>query len=66
MIEVGSFRDPVLAEMARGLLASEGIDAVLLGAGIASLGLGGIAPVRLMVAARNRLPAERLLAEIPA
>jgi hypothetical protein len=61
--EVGSFADPVIAEMARGRLAAEGIDAVLLGAGVASLGLGGLAPVQLMVDPRDRLRATRILAD---
>ena len=48
--------------MARGLLVSHGIDVILFDGGVASLGLGGLAPVRLMVDARDRLIAERLLA----
>jgi hypothetical protein len=63
MVEIESFADATIADIARGRLAAEGIGAVLLGAGIASLGLGGIAPVRLMVEMRDRERAEAILAD---
>ena len=49
LVEVAMFHDPVSAEVALGRLRSEGIDGVLFGSGLASLGLGTMAPVRLMV-----------------
>jgi hypothetical protein len=61
MIEIATFVDPTVADMARGRLAAEGIEAVLLGAGLASLGLGVIAPVRLLVEPRDRRRAEAIL-----
>jgi hypothetical protein len=61
LVEIESFADPTIADIARGRLAAEGIDAVLLGAGLASLGLGVIAPVRLMVEPRDRLRAAAIL-----
>jgi hypothetical protein len=63
LVEIGTFADPAVADMARGRLAADGIAALLLGAGLASLGLGGIAPVRLMVEARDRARAEAVLAD---
>lgn len=61
LVEVGLYHDPLLAEMARGRLQSEGIEAVLFGAGLASLGLGLMAPARLMVDERDQDKAEALL-----
>ena len=49
LVEVAMFHEPVSAELALDHLRSEGIDGVLFGAGLASLGLGTMAPVRLMV-----------------
>ena len=66
LVEIEVFPDPSVADIARGRLVAEGVDVILLGAGVASLGLGGIAPVRLMVDARDRVFAERLLAEFSA
>jgi hypothetical protein len=63
LVEIESFADPAIADMAHGRLAVDGIDSVLFGAGLASLGFGVIAPVRLMVEARDRVRAERLLAD---
>jgi hypothetical protein len=62
LVEVASFPDPMTAEMARGLLTSAGIEAVLLDGGMAGLGLGGLTPARLMVPAADRTAAESLLA----
>ncbi len=61
LVEVAMFHDPVSAQLALGLLRSEGIDGVLFGAGLASLGLGTMAPVRLMVDESDRAEAEALL-----
>jgi hypothetical protein len=66
MIEVGTFVDPLVADMARGLLAAEGISATLHGAGLAGLGLGVIAPARLMVEARDGPRALAILKQLPA
>ena len=57
------FHEPVSAELALSLLRSEGIEGVLFGAGLASLGLGTMAPVRLMVDEGSRAEAEALLSQ---
>ena len=62
LVELAIFHDPVSAEIVRGRLASEGVETVLFGAGLASLGLGTMSPVRLMVEEEERLLAERILA----
>jgi putative signal transducing protein len=62
LVELALFHDPVAAEIVRGRLGSEGIEAILFGAGLASLGLGTMSPVRLMVESRDRVLAERILA----
>jgi hypothetical protein len=62
LVEVANFPDRMTAEMALGLLASAGIEAVLFDGGIAGLGLGGLTPARLMVSPADRNEAERLLA----
>ena len=49
LVEAATFADLMTAEMARGRLASEGIEAVLFDQGLSGLGLGTMAPVRLMV-----------------
>ena len=64
LVEIETFADPIVAQMACGLLASHGIEAVLLGGAVASLALGGLAPVRLMVGETNRLIAQRLFANM--
>ena len=61
LVELAMFHDPVSAEIVRGRLASEGIETVLFGAGLASLGLGTMTPVRLMIEEENRAEAERIL-----
>lgn len=63
LVELTIFHDPVSAEIVRGRLASEGIEAVLFGAGFASLGLGTMTPVRLMVEEEDRALAQRILTE---
>jgi uncharacterized heparinase superfamily protein len=63
LVELALFQNPVAAEVARGRLASEGIETVLFGAGLASLGLGAMTPARLMVDERDLKAAETILAE---
>jgi hypothetical protein len=62
LVEIETFPDHAVAQMARGLLASYGIAVTLFDGGVASLGLGGLTPVRLMVDDADRVAAERLLA----
>lgn len=62
LVEIESFPDRTVAEMARGLLASHGVDAILFDGGIASLGLGGLTPARLMVDSGDETRARRILA----
>jgi hypothetical protein len=61
LVEVASFHDPMMGELARLRLASEGIESVLFDAGLSSLGLGTMTPARLMVEEAEREEAERLL-----
>jgi hypothetical protein len=63
LVELAIFQNPIAAEVARGRLASEGIEAVLFGGGLASLGLGSMSPARLMVDESDREAAEAILAE---
>ena len=62
LVELTAFADRLTAEMARGMLGAQGIEAVLFDEGLSSLGLGGLAPARLMVDEADRDEAERLLA----
>ena len=57
------FQNPIAAEVARGRLASEGIETVLFGGGVASLGLGSMTPARLMVDESDFRTAAAILAE---
>ena len=66
LVEIETFPDHGVAQMARGMLVSHGIDVVLFDGGVASIGLGGLAPVRLMVDEADRMIAERLLADVAA
>lgn len=61
LIEIETFPDHTIAEMARGRLAADGIESVLFDTGIASLGLGGLTPARLMVAPDDEYRARRIL-----
>ncbi len=63
LVELATFHDPVAAEVARGRLASEGIETVLFGGGLASLGLGTMSPARLMVDESELETAAAILAE---
>ncbi|MDQ4086638.1 MAG: DUF2007 domain-containing protein [Pseudomonadota bacterium] len=64
LVELAIFHDPTTAEIARSRLANEGIAAVLFDSGLASLGLGAMTPVRLMVAEQDEEAARRLLSAI--
>jgi hypothetical protein len=63
LVELALFQNPFAAEVARGRLASEGIDVVLFGSGLASLGLGAMSPVRLMVEEEDLHEAKVILDE---
>jgi hypothetical protein len=63
LIEIAMFQNPIAAEVVRGRLASEGIETLLFGGGLASLGLGSMSPARLMVDESDREAAEAILAE---
>jgi hypothetical protein len=62
LVEIETFPNAMIAEMARARLAAEGIEAVLFDGGVASIGLGGLMPARLMVPERDEALAVRLLA----
>jgi len=62
LVEIETFPNAMIAEMARARLAAEGIEAVLFDGGVASLGLGGLMPARLMVPEADKALALRLLA----
>ena len=61
LVEVAQFPDRILAELARGRLAADGIAAELFDEGLAALGLGILGSVRLMVDARDRAAAAEAL-----
>ncbi len=63
LVEIASYSDPIQAQIARGHLASAGIEAVLFDAGLSSLGLGAMTPARLMVDEEDREEARRILAD---
>lgn len=63
LVELEVFFDGMAAEMARGRLAAEGIESVLFDAGLSSLGIGTLTPVRLMVEAGDEAAAQRVLAQ---
>jgi hypothetical protein len=63
LVELTIFQNPVAAQVAVGRLASEGIEAILFGAGVAGLGLGTMIPARVMVDESDLKAAEAILAE---
>jgi hypothetical protein len=63
LVELAVFHSPIGAAMARGRLAAEGIETVLFDGGLSSLGLGMMAPARLMVEEEDLEAAEAVLAE---
>lgn len=62
LVELATFNDRMLAEMARGRLAAEGVETILFDAGLSSLGIGSLTPVRLMVLDEDRDAALAILA----
>ena len=60
LVEIGQYPDPLLADIVRGRLAAEGIDAVVLGGAVASLGLGALAPATLIVASADEARARAI------
>ena len=63
LVELETFHDGMAAEMARGRLAAEGIESILFDAGLSSLGIGTLAPVRLMVREEDEAAARKVLAQ---
>ena len=54
LVELTRFPNRILAELARGRLAADGIEAALFDDGLAALGLGIMGDVRVMVEERDR------------
>ncbi len=63
LVELARFDNRIEAELAKLLLQSEGLEAILFDAEMNSFGWGPMMPVRLMVLEEDRELAERLLAE---
>jgi hypothetical protein len=61
LVELARFATRVEADLARLLLESEGIEAVLFDAETHSVGWGPMMPVRLMVLDRDRWRASKML-----
>lgn len=49
LAELRTYDNGIAAAIAKGRLESEGIHAILFDAGLSSLGMGALSPVRLMV-----------------
>lgn len=62
LVQVARLDSRMAAEIVRGRLESEGIPAMLFDDGLASLGIGSLTPVRLMVDEGDELLARELLA----
>jgi hypothetical protein len=63
LVEAEKFDNRIAAEIARGFLASAGVTAILFDDGLASLGMGSLTPVRLMVDEDDLDAARDILAE---
>ena len=63
LVELARFDNRIEAELAKLLLASHGLEAILFDAEMNSFGFGPMMPVRLMVLDEDRSLAESLLAE---
>lgn len=61
LVTVAEFPDRIAADLARLQLEAEGMDVVLFDGGMASLGLGMMTPVRLMVVEEDADRAQALL-----
>lgn len=57
LVELTRFPNRILAELARGRLAADGIEAVLFDEGFAAIGAGPLSAVKLMVARGDRFAA---------
>lgn len=64
LVELGTFDSGVAASIAKGRLESEGIGAILFDAGLSSLGMGALSPVRLMVDEDDLAQARAILASV--
>ena len=63
LVELARFDNRIEAELAKLLLASHGLEAILFDAEMNSFGFGPMMPVRLMVLDEDRDLAESLLAD---
>jgi len=63
LVELARFDTRIEADLARLLLESEGVDAILFDAEMNSFGWGPMMPVRLMVLKEDRDLAQQLLGE---
>jgi len=61
LVQVARLDSRMAAEIVRGRLESEGIPAMLFDDGLASLGIGSLTPVRLMVDEEDEAQARDLL-----
>jgi len=64
LVQVARIESRMAAEIVRGRLESEGIPAMLFDDGLASLGIGSMTPVRLMVDDEDEAAARDLLASL--
>lgn len=64
LVQVARIESRMAAEIVRGRLESEGIPAMLFDDGLASLGIGSLTPVRLMVDEEDEAIARDLLASL--
>ncbi|HWH22833.1 MAG TPA: DUF2007 domain-containing protein [Allosphingosinicella sp.] len=65
LVEIARFDNRVSADIVRSRLAAEGVDAILFDEGLASLGIGSLTPVRLMVDEDEEGAAQALLNDLP-
>lgn len=61
LVELARFDNRIEGEIVRGKLAAEDIPALLFDDGLASLGIGSLTPVRLMVDEEDEAIAQRVL-----
>ena len=64
LVELARLESAIAADAARILLESEGLPAILFDQGLASLGMGPLTPVRLMVHEADEDRARTLIASI--